>query len=121
ACSLAKASACTSPHFSRTHRSRPPRALQKDRFCQPEFFLRELPFLCCKIHCSGSSTILHRSLSCARVRFEGCAGGKAMVGRAGAGGSDPSGSRTHRSLMAVALPNWLRSSAERFDKLPLRL
>ena len=73
ACSLARASPSISPQ-SLTQRSRASRVLQKDRPCQPEFFLRGLPFLRCKIHCSGSSTTLHLSLSWAMRRLEECAG-----------------------------------------------
>ena len=50
------------------------RVVQKDRACQPEFLSRGLPFLRCKIHCSGSSTTLQFALSCATRRLEGCAG-----------------------------------------------
>ena len=53
---MANASASISPLYSRMQRSSPSRVVQNDRFRQPEFFARGLPFLRCKIHCSGSST-----------------------------------------------------------------
>ena len=74
ALSSARELASISPQYSWMHRSRAFRVLQKERPCQPEFFLRGFPSLRCRIHCSGSSTTLQFSLSWARSAFEGCAG-----------------------------------------------
>jgi hypothetical protein len=62
------------PQYPRTQSSSPSRVLQKDRFCQPEFLFRELPFFRCRIHCSRSSMTLQLPLSCALTRLDWCAG-----------------------------------------------
>jgi hypothetical protein len=64
----------TSPHRSLIFRNKAFRVLQKELPFQPEFFFLGLPLRLWSIHCSGSSMIRHRSLSCATSGFKGCAG-----------------------------------------------
>jgi hypothetical protein len=60
---IAKASDDTSPHSSRTRKSKPTRVWQDARRCQPVLFLRGLPLRFCNTHCSCFSTTRQPSFS----------------------------------------------------------
>lgn len=70
---IAKASDDTSPHSSRTRKSKPTRVWQDARRCQPVLFLRGLPLRFCNTHCSCFSTTRQPSFSVTVNGFKVCA------------------------------------------------
>ena len=107
-----------SPHSSRIHRNNPSRVVQKDRSCQPEFFLRGLPFL---------RWIIYDPPVRVQLRYEAIGGvrwrarrtlGATLAGVTRFGWRTPSVDRdAPRTELSPSLS--LTTAAERFDKMPL--